>query len=162
MNTRTALQLAAATILVWALSVRAPVAATGSPLTDAWNAYGATACETFLTPAVMSTVLNDPSGAATKDNATSCHRGGIYIKLQTQDPAALKREIPRIAYAHPLSGVGDVAYWNDAGATTAAKAPNRGCVVQAIIAVSTHDTKIAGEDLGQKLGEICNKLFALK
>jgi len=162
MNARIALHVLAATTLAWTLSAR-PSNSAAEPSRDAaWNANGATACERFLTPAVMSAVLNDPSGPPTKDSATSCHRGAIYIELRSQDPAALKREIPRIAFAHPLTGVGDAAYWNDAGATTAAKAPDRGCVVQAILAVSVHDTKITGEALGQKLGEVCNTLFALK
>ena len=140
----------------------AAAAPTAAPRNDAWNANGATACEKFLTPQVMSAVLDDPSGAPTKDDATSCHRGSIYIKLQSTNPATLKSEIPRIAFAHPMTGVGDVAFWNDAGATTAAKAPDRGCVVQAILAVATHDAKITGEALGQKLGAVCNQLFALK
>lgn len=159
MTARTVLFALAAAALSWP---GATTSAAGAPLDAAWNANGATACEKFLTPQVMSAVLHDPSGAPTKDDATSCHRGSIYIKLELTNPATLKSEIPRIAFAHPMTGIGDVAFWNDAGATTAAKVPDRGCVVQAILAVATHDAKITGEALGQKLGAICNQLFALK
>ncbi len=162
MNTRIALHIAAATTLVWTLSSRRSVSAADRPFDNAWNANGATACETLLTPALMSAVLNDPSGTPTKDSATSCHRGAIYITLEVKDPAKLKQEIPRIAFAHPMTGVGDVAYWNDAGATVAAKAPDRGCEIQGVLAVSYHGTKMTGEALGKKLGEVCNELFALK
>jgi hypothetical protein len=58
-----------------------------------------------------------------------------------------------------MAGVGDGAYWNPAGAVSAVKGPDRGCDVSVVGA--PYVTKIRDEALGRKLGEICNKLFAL-
>jgi hypothetical protein len=160
MRTHTVVCWLAATSLSWALMAGAPASAARAPFDAAWNANGATACEKFLTPEVMSAVLDDPSGAATKDGATSCHRGSIYIVLKVSTPSLLKQEIPRIAFAHAMTGVGDVAFWNPAGAVSAAKAPDRGCDISVLNAPAV--AKLKDEPLGQKLGAVCNQLFALK
>ncbi len=63
-----------------------------------------------------------------------------------------------IAGAHLMAGVGDGAYWNEAGAVSAAKGHDRGCDISI---VAPQEAKVQGAALGQKLGEICNQLFAL-
>ena len=60
--------------------------------------------------------------------------------------------------AHPISGFGDGAYWNGAGAFSAVKGHDRGCDISVI---DPGAPKIHNAELGQKLGEICNKLFAI-
>ena len=54
---------------------------------------------------------------------------------------------------------GDGAYWNEAGAVAAVKGHDRGCNVSIIAAPS--QLKLRGAALGEKLGAICNQLFAL-
>lgn len=136
--------------------IAAPVQ-TGAAPRQAWTAHGASACETALTPDVVSAIVSGPVGAAQKDSATSCHRGSIYITLKVANVAVFRQEMPRIVMAHPMTGVGDVAYWNPAGAVSSAKAPDRGCDISVIGgAPKLHDAA-----LGQKLGAVCNALLAL-
>jgi hypothetical protein len=132
----------------------------GASSDQKWTANGGTACEKFLTPDVMSAIAIAGPAPAVKDDAQSCHSGSVYISLKVADVATFKMEVPRIAMTHPMTGVGDAAYWNHAGAVSAVKAPDRGCDISVIGAPDT--TKIKDEALGQKLGDICNKLFALR
>jgi hypothetical protein len=148
----------AAVCLACAFSASARLFATGASVDAKWTANGATACEKFLTPDVMSAILVTPSGTAVKDSATSCHRGAVYITLKIANVELFKQEMGRIVMTHPMTGVGDAAFWNQAGAMSSAKAPDRGCDMSVIGA----PTKIKDAALGQKLGEICNTLFALK
>ena len=137
----------------------APAAATaGSGNSERWMTNGATACEKFLTPDVAGAILARPGGAAQKDDAHSCHLGPIYISLSAHSLDVFRLEIPHVALTHPLSGVGDAAYWNQAGAISAVKAPDRQCNVSVIVPGAA---KLKDEALGEKLGEVCNKLFAL-
>jgi hypothetical protein len=78
--------------------------------------------------------------------------------LIVADIDVFRLEIPRIFGAHPISGFGDGAYWNGAGALSAVKGHDRGCDVSVI---DPGAPKIHNAELGQKLGEICNKLFAI-
>jgi len=124
-----------------------------------WTANGASACEKYLTPEVVSTIMDGPAEQPKQDAANSCHRGSLYVTLsvRTRDVEEFRREIPRIADAHPLSGVGDAAYWNGGGATTAVKG-RRECVISVLV---PQFAKIHNAELGQKFGEICNTLLAL-
>jgi hypothetical protein len=127
---------------------------------QSWTANGATACEKYLTPEFVSAVLGDPPEPAKRTGPNSCttRSGSLYITLNTKDVNEFRRELPRIAGVHVMSGVGDAAYWNASGAVTAVKSPNRECVVGVLLQTSA---KIHDAALGKKLGEICNKLFAL-
>ncbi len=122
-----------------------------------WIANGADACEKFLTPDVVAAILRTPVGKPERLDADSCRAGGIHISLKVADIDAYRLELPRIVGTHPMDGVGDGAYWNQAGAVSAVKGHDRGCDISVIGA----PTKVQGAALGQKLGEICNKLFAL-
>ena len=125
---------------------------------SAWTANGATACEKYLTPDVVAAVLRNPAGHARRLDANSCNVGPIYITLKVADIDVFRLEVPRIFGAHPMNGVGDGAFWNGAGAFSAVKGHDRGCDISVI---DPGAPKIHDAALGQKLGDICNKLFAI-
>jgi hypothetical protein len=129
----------------------------GSTTGQAWMANGGSACEKYLTPEVLAAILIKPVGTAERLDATSCRAAGVYISLQVSSVQRFKLQLPQIIGTHPLVGVGDMAYWNQAGAVSAVKGNDRGCAISVIGAPA----KIHDEALGLKLGEICNKLFAL-
>jgi hypothetical protein len=141
----------AATIGLWVPGEAA--AANG----QGWIANGASACERFLTPDVVTAIIVGSAGPAAPLDANSCHSGSIYITLRVEDVTSFKLKLPQIVGVHMMSGVGDLAYWNQAGAISAVKGHDRGCD----IGVIGGTTKVHDEALGKKLGEICNKLFAL-
>ena len=145
----------AAALAILALTAPAPAAqGTGS----AWTANGATACEKYLTPDVVAAILRNPAGKPRRLDANSCNVGPIYISLKVADIDVFRAELPRIFQAHPIGGIGDGAYWNGAGALSAVKGHNRGCDISVI---DPGAPKIHNAELGQKLGDICNKLFAI-
>jgi hypothetical protein len=122
-----------------------------------WTANGAAACGKYLTPDVVAAILVAPAGPAARLDTDYCHTGSIYIHLIVANLEVFRQEVPHIAFAHPIAGVGDAAFWNQAGALSAVKRPDRGCD----ISVVGPPPKIHDEALARKLGEICNKLFAL-
>jgi hypothetical protein len=147
--------LALATVLAIAAFTAPPPAAAGS---GAWIDNGATACEKYLTPDVVAAILRTPGGRPRRLDAHSCNVGPIYITLKVADIDVFRSEVPRVFGAHPIGGIGDGAYWNGAGALSAVKGHDRGCDVSVI---DPGAPKIHNAELGQKLGEICNKLFAI-
>ncbi len=106
---------------------------------------------------VLAAILSSPAGPAERLDTDLCRTGSIYIHLTVANVEVFKQEVPRIIYAHPFSGVGDAAFWNPAGAFSSVKRPNRGCDISVI----GPPPKIHEEALARKVGEICNKLFAL-
>ena len=144
----------AAVLAILAFTAPAHAAADGG----GWIANGATACEKYLTPDVVAAILRNPAGHARRLDAHSCNVGPIYITLAVADIDVFRAEVPRILGAHPMGGVGDGAYWNGAGAVSAVKGHDRGCDISVI---DPGAPKIHNAELGQKLGEICNKLFAI-
>lgn len=144
----------AALLVILAFIAPTPIAAAGST----WVDNGATACEKYLTPDVVATILRNPGGKPQRLDAHSCHVGPIYIALTVADIDVFRLEVPRIVGAHPISGFGDDAYWNGAGAFSAVKGHGRGCDISVI---DPGAPKIHNAELGQKLGAICNKLFAI-
>lgn len=151
--TRLSVVALAAVIAILVFSSSTPASAGGS-----WVDYGATACDKYLTPDVLASILRNPAGRPGKVDAHSCNVGPIYITLSVADINVFRQEISRIAGAHPISGFGDAAYWNEAGAFSAVKGHDRGCDISVI---DPGAPKIHNAELGQKLGDICNKLFAL-
>ncbi len=144
----------AAVLAVLAFTAPAPVGARGG----AWIDNGATACEKYLTPDVVAGILRAPAGHPRRLDAHSCNVGPIYISLKVADIDVFRRELAMIAGVHRMGGVGDGAYWNEAGAFSAVKGHDRGCEISVI---DPGASKIHNAELGQKLGEICNKLFAI-
>ena len=148
--------LALAAVLAILAFTAPALAASGSG--SAWTTNGATACEKYLTPDVVAAILRNPAGKPRRLDANSCNVGPIYITLIVADIDVFRLEIPRILGSHPISGFGDGAYWNGAGALSAVKGHDRGCDISVI---DPGAPKIHNAELGQKLGEICNKLFAI-
>jgi len=144
----------AAVLVTLASTAPAPVEASG-----AWIDNGGTACEKYLTPEVMAAILRYPAGHPRRLDAHSCNAGPIYITLRVTDIDVFRQELSMIAGVHQMSGVGDGAYWNEAGAFSAVKGHDRGCEISVI---DPGAPKIHNAELGQKLGEICNKLFAIQ
>jgi hypothetical protein len=124
---------------------------------DAWSANGGSACEKYLTPAVTDAILNSHAAPPKRTDPSSCNSFPIYIKLSAANVAAFRAQVPRIADAHPIGGIGDAAYWNGAGALSAVKG-DRGCVINVLVPGSA---KVTGEALAKKLGAVCDQLFAL-
>jgi hypothetical protein len=153
MNTRILLHSIAA---AWIACAPGGASASGDNGTS-WTANGASACENYLTPNVLAAILTMPAGPAARLDADYCHTSSIYIHLTVADVDVFRQEVPHIAFAHPMVGVGDAAFWNQAGAFSAVKRPNRRCD----ISIVGPPPKIHDYALAQKLGEICNKLFAL-
>ena len=125
---------------------------------SAWTANGATACEKYLTPNVVAAILSSPAGHPRRLDANSCMVGPIYVALKVADIDVFRQELQMIAGVHLIGGIGDGAYWNQAGALSAVKGHDRGCDISVI---SPGAAKIHNAELGQKLGDICNKLFAI-
>lgn len=125
---------------------------------QSWTANGATACNRYLTPDAVATIVRIPAGPPQRLDAHSCHAGIVYISLNAVDIDVFRAELPRIAGVHLMTGIGDGAYWNEAGAVSAVKGHDRGCVISVI---APQLAKIHNAAPGQKLGAICNKLFAL-
>jgi len=144
----------AAALTMLAFTAPTPAAAGGG----AWIDNGATACEKYLTPDVVTTILRNPAGHPRRIDAHSCNVGPIYISLIVADIDIFRAELPRIFQAHVISGIGDAAYWNGAGALSAVKGHSRGCDISVI---DPGAPKIHNAELGQKLGDVCNKLFAI-
>ena len=97
----------------------------------------------YLTPDVLAAILRNPAGRPERIDATSCHTGSISIYLKVANVDVFRQELPRTAFAHPMAGVGDAAYWNPAGAVSAVKGPDRGCDISVL--VETGVTKIRDE-----------------
>ena len=151
------LTLAFAAVLA-TLAFTAPALAAPGSSGSAWTANGATACEKYLTPDVVAAILRNPAGKPRRLDANSCNVGPIYISLKVADIDVFRAELPRIFQAHSIGGIGDGAFWNGAGALSAVKGHDRGCDISVI---DPGAPKIHNAELGQKLGEICNKLFAI-
>jgi hypothetical protein len=129
-----------------------------------WTGNGATACDRYLTPDVVAAILVDPAGHSHRLTAQSCEyqtkqSGNIGITLKVGNVDAFRQQMKMIAATNPMTGLGDAAYWNEAGAVSSVKG-NRGCDIEAF-GVAFHATKLSGEALGKQLGAICAKLFAL-
>jgi hypothetical protein len=132
--------------------------ATGAP----WIANGATACDTYLTAAVVADILKNPSGHTKKLSPQACAYettdfANISITLIPGGTNSLDRHLQYLPDPVPLAGVGDKAVRTMLG-VEAAKGADRMCSIDVTppFAATT-----SGEALAQKLGAICNQLFAL-
>ncbi len=143
---------AACTALSMAPATAGPASGQG------WTANGALACEKYLTPEFAAAVVVGPPARAERLDVNSCRSGIIYITLKAANVEVFRSELKMIAGVHLMTGVGDGAYWNEAGAMSSVKG-DRGCDISVIGAPG--QMKIHNAELGIKLGEICNKLFTL-
>lgn len=124
-----------------------------------WTANGATACDTYLTPDFVGQVLKNPAGHSKKLGAQACSFestdfSSINITLIAAGPAEFDAHQQYQTNPVPLPGVGDKAVRTPIG-IEAVKGSDRMC------SVDVTGSKLSGEALAQKVGEVCNKLFAL-
>jgi len=141
-----------------AASQSASAPAAGAP----WIANGATACDTYLTSAVVGEILKNPSGHTKKLSPQACAYettdfASISITLIPGGTSSLDRHMQYLPEPVPLAGVGDKAVRTMLG-IEAAKGADRMCSIDV---TPPFATKTSGEPLAQKLGAICNQLFAL-
>jgi hypothetical protein len=129
-----------------------------------WIANGATACDRYLTQDLVAAILTNPTGATKKLSVQSCSysandsSANLTITLSQAGPAAFDEYQKYLANPVPLPGVGDKASQSLIG-IVAVKGANRSCSVDAVGAPGS--LRLRGAELGQKLGAICNQLFAL-
>lgn len=132
--------------------------------TKAWTANGATACARFLKPEVTSALLTHPAGHPKTLSEQSCayetddHSGSIGITLSGAGPDAFDHYQQFLVDPQPLPGVGDKASRSVTG-IDAVKGSDRTCTIDAVGPPGA--TKLTGAALAQKLGAVCNALFAL-
>jgi hypothetical protein len=136
-------------------SVSAPAVSTKQ---QRWAANGGGACAKYFSPEFVGAVLGGSAEPAKVTSDSSCLSGMLYITLNSISAEQFRQQMPLIAGTHPISGIGDVAYWNEAGTVSSAKGQGRGCNIGVFIA---QQAKLQKEALAQKLGTICNSLFAL-
>lgn len=126
-----------------------------------WSSLGATACAKYLTPDVTGALLTDPPGPAKTLSRQACALdgagGNISITLIDDGAAGFDAFSKNLVDAHPISGIGDKALQHATG-IAAFKTPSKVCTIDAGGAPGF--LKQSGEQLGQSLGAVCNKLFA--
>lgn len=141
----------------------ASAAARGSSGGGNWTDHGATACDMYLTPALVAAILSRPSGHSKKLSPQSCtyqtdSGDSISITLASAGPDAFDRYQQFLVDPVPLPGVGDKASRSMIG-IDAVKGADRMCTIDTGGAPGA--TRLRGEALAQQLGKICNQLFAL-
>lgn len=140
-----------------------PASDSAAPGGGGWASNGATACEMYLTPEFVGEIFENPAGHAKKLSAQSCSfetpdLASIAITLIAGGPAAFDAHQPYLADPVPLPGVGDKAVRTAIGGIEAVKGNNRMCDVDV---TPPFASRLKGEALALKLGEVCNKVFAL-
>lgn len=141
---------------------RSTVSTTASATGANWTANGATACDTFLTPTIVAGILKNPTGHTKKLSPQACtfettDFASISITLMPSGTTGLDLHMKYLVDPVPLAGVGDKAVRTMIG-VEAAKGADRMCSIDV---TPPFATTTSGEPLAQKLGAICNQLFAL-
>jgi hypothetical protein len=143
---------------------KAPASMQGGAAGSSWVANGATACDAYLTQSVTADILTHPAGQSKKLSPQSCtydttdDGGSISVTLANAGPATFDSYQQYLANPVPLAGVGDKASQSMIG-IVAVKGNDRMCTIDAGGAPGS--LRLKGEELGRKLGAICNQLFAL-
>lgn len=149
--------VASAAHVVAAMLVTGPALAGTSAVQ--WASNGATVCEKYLTPDVTGTIFKKKGSPKTL-SPQSCAYGsdvdGITITLKLITAESFAAFEKYLVDPKPLAGVGDSAFQSMIGIT--AIKGDRGCDIDVDGAGSL---KLHDAALASKLGEICNKLFAL-
>ncbi len=140
----------------------------GTAASGAWIANGLAACEKYLTPDVVALIWGDPAGQSKAlDTRSSSSKACLFqsadhnirIQLSTDGPASFDAARQYLVDPAPLPNVGDKASLTGEG-IVAVKGANRTCRIDTV--ANSGSVKLSRQALGQKLGEICNKLFALR
>lgn len=140
-----------------------PSSANATPVTDQdWVANGATACEKYLTPDFVGQIFKNPAGQAKKHGVQGCgfetpDYSSLSITLTAGGPSVFDAHQKYLTNPVPLDGVGDKAVFTASG-IEAVKGQSRMCGIDVM---PPFGNKLSGEALARKLGEICNRLFAL-
>ena len=172
-------RLVSAAVIVWSLGATAacsppasqdPVGAnpdtantsTGNHAGANWDTHGSTACAEYITPDFAGQIFDNAAGENRKDSAASCSfhsavGSNIYIALIIAGAATFDAD-PNAQGAAPVSGIGDKAVRTATG-IEAYKAHHGICQIDVTPPLGL---KLDGEALAQKLGDVCNKLFALQ
>ena len=127
-----------------------------------WTANGATACDKFLTPDVVGAIFKNPAGQSKSSGGVGCRFetpdfASIAITLTSGGPAVFDAHQKYLTDPVPLPGVGDKAVRSATG-IEAVKGNDRMCGIDVM---PPFGNKLSGEALAQKVGEVCNQLFAL-
>lgn len=136
---------------------------------SAWQTNGGTACDKYITPDLVAEVLNMPTGKIEHTNPETCNVGApdwhnpasIQITLGSHsNPGLFKATEQFRENLVPLPGVGDMATRSGNQSyvmVDALKGDHRSCYIRAVVS----SVPLKSEQMAQKLGAICNKLFAL-
>jgi hypothetical protein len=131
---------------------------------DSWVNNGAQACQRYLSHEVVASILTNAEGTIKVLSTQACvfsvdaGDGRIAITLSNAGPAAFDEYQKYLVDPQPLSGVGDKASQSLIG-IDAVKGPDRTCTIDA--GGAPDSLRLKDAELGQKLGAICNQLFAL-
>jgi hypothetical protein len=131
---------------------------------DTWINNGAHACERYLNSDFVASILTTADGASKPLSGQACSYvtrdagGSITITLSNAGPAAFDAYQKYLVDPQPLSGVGDRATQSVIG-IDAVKGADRSCSIDA--GGAPDSLRLKGTALGQRLGTICNQLFAL-
>jgi hypothetical protein len=159
----TSATLAIAVLLATVTVCSKSASATATPADgQLWVTNGGDACAKYLTPDLVGQIFTNPAGHAKKLSAQGCSFetpdfASINITLTAGGPKAFDAHQKYLSNPVPLSGVGDKAVRTASG-IEAVKGQNRMCGIDVM---PPFGNKLSGEALAKKLGEICNKLFAL-
>lgn len=128
-----------------------------------WENQGSTACQQYLTPQFVGQIVDKPSGQSERLSDASCsfrtsEGTGTNITIVLIDAGASAFDgDPNTQGGTRLTGIGDKAVRTHGGIE--AYKSQRG-ICQIDVSPPFGD-KLTGDALAQKLGEVCNKLFAL-
>lgn len=126
-----------------------------------WASNGARACEQYLTPEFVAQIFEKPTGQIKRLAGWSCSYTGsagahIGITLQNAGVASFDAHQQFLVNPTPLAGVGDKAVFSALGIEAV-----KGDRMCSITLMPLSSSKLSGDALAHKLGEVCNKLFAL-
>jgi hypothetical protein len=130
---------------------------------DRWVKNGATACDKYLTPELISLLFKNPNGQSHAQDAQTCifeaaHKPNtdfstIWISLSDGSNSVFDTHSTTIN-GTPLAGVGDKAVRTREGGVKAVKR-DRICDIFVKPPADNNDA------MAKKLGEVCTKLFEL-
>ena len=127
-----------------------------------WSSHGSTACQQYLNPDLVGQIFEKPAGQSKQLGNGWCSFDtpsfkGIDIVLIHVGASAFDTD-PNTQDATPISGVGDKAVRTASGIE--AYKMHRGICQIDVTPLFT--AKLKGAALAQKLGKVCNQLFALR
>ncbi|MEO7051624.1 MAG: hypothetical protein ABI128_08155 [Rhodanobacter sp.] len=129
--------------------------------TGTWTSHGSSACQEFITPEFASQLFDNANGTSSRLSDWSCSfdtPDGKSINVVLIDASAGTFDSdPNVQGATPAHGIGDKAVRTASG-VEAYKAQRGICQIDVM---PPFGLKLQSEQLTNKLGELCNKLFAL-